>query len=294
MNEPAPSPSFHFNFPINRRAEDRFRPVPRTVKCEFKGCSVICNTFEEYSRQSTLHQCSLCGYHGTSVDGHVCYPLVGSETGPLNVDAIQLDHLKIQHRAHMDSVMIFTAEPPETMLMFEEVFSFLNSDMNKLHESLFTIHRNYKIKFTITPKLERISDGYQMSRSFFSPFLMFSHPAFMQTTRNTALKYILKSLELYMTLGSGWKVIGLPKFELHILMSDTTPRVGGLYIKTPKCLRKRSIIKINAGKSRNCFMLSVICSLFREHIYLPEAQGLKWEHLTYNQRRRLKYLWQKH
>jgi hypothetical protein len=138
--------------------------------------------------------CSLCGYHGTSVDGHICYPLVGSGTGPLNVDAIQLDHLKIQHRAHMDSVMIFTAEPPETMLMFEEVFSFLNSDMNKLFESLFTIHRNYKIKFTITAKLERTSDGHQMSRSFYSPFLMFSHPAFMQTIRNTALKYILNRL----------------------------------------------------------------------------------------------------
>jgi hypothetical protein len=95
-----------------------------------------------------------------------------------------------------------------------------------------------------------------------------------------------------MTLGFGWKVIGLPKFDFHILMSETTPRVGGLYIKTPKCLRKRSIININVGKTKNCFMLSVICSLFREHIYLPEAEGLKWEHLTYNQRRRLKYLWQ--
>jgi hypothetical protein len=42
----------------------------------------------------------------------------------------------------MNSVMIFTAEPPETILMFQEVFSFLNSDMNKRFESLFTYHRN--------------------------------------------------------------------------------------------------------------------------------------------------------
>lgn len=252
----------------------RLQPLGRKFRCTYNNCSQVFYTLRAYDIHAELvHSCRHCGLCFEKIAGHQCSQIGGgasqAQTGfiPTNLHTGKFQLLQTQHRG---TILVFVANFKNVILgSFSDVFEYLYADMETLLTELIEYYRGLKVSITISAWLENMKGENLKERRFMAPFTTFTNKAFIPGNLITAANYLITSLNLYAEGSSGFRLARIDYLEMRCLQYIPISPRG--FLKTPIDLKRGTIFNIRT-KSENCFILSILCALYRDRIKLPKTR----------------------
>jgi hypothetical protein len=205
---------------------------------------------------------------------------------------------EMTQNVHDGAVVSLLFRVAEQVVDFANVFMQMNADLTAVLRQFILHGGGIKHSINIKTKLERVGDGFTMDRDFIGPFITITHPNFIQSQTSSSLGYLSASLSLYERDGSGWRVVRIYSALVRIALyqpqlrrATRGQRIGGQYIPLPPSLNRKSIININTNNN-DCFMLSVVASVYLHCVRLPNHPTLTFDEMNSYQRDRIKKVYQ--
>jgi len=283
------------------RSSGSTRKVPRLYRCRYGNCNTEFYRYTHLAIHYELHhECSDCGKCFGDINLHYCVQRArGLEDEDENFNPATVDSglFRLKNNVHNGGLYIYTFKVSSRDL--PTVIHFIRPDIAKMMKQFIKIYKGIQISLFVNIMLIKESDGKRLDRKFISPYVRTSHEDFIAAKIATILRYLYVSLELYENEGSGWTVLEVTKVTVRILPfrpmikrgKDLSPSSGTGYIPLPSHLHKKGLINIRTHTER-CFMLSVVANFYWYRIYLPESPGVSFEMLDYNQRKRMRRMYE--
>jgi hypothetical protein len=145
-------------------------------------------------------------------------------------------------------------------------------------------------KININCTLEDMKGEVKKTHTFFSPFMRYLDNNFIFGNVMAAADTLITSLNLFAEDASGYKLSSINFMEVSI--GKYKPFRGRGFVDTPKEIGRRNVINIKTT-NQNCFMLSILCGLKRNEIYLPGTGKTPYRNLSKLQKRKLKRKYEK-
>jgi len=240
---------------------------------------------------------SRCGCTFESLEQHICNGQVGG--GRQRDDEVvrlppDLDFGSFSIKFNMyNGALVGLTRDYDDVTDVNQAFEVVNHDMKMVLENSLSYMRGCSFSIILYTTMERITDGFIAKREFYAPFMRITHRLFIESKINESLHYLLSSLHLTETGGSGWLLKKVNSILLRIAVFRPRMRRGrqggGAFIPTPPELQGRELINIETGAY--CFQLSVVAGLYKHLVHLVDAPELVWEAMDANQRDRMRRLY---
>lgn len=270
----------------------------RKFICNYPSCGdKVFYQLRSYDIHCELcHTCNSCGKCFDNATEHyeICKNVQHGAGNPqqntvLNLTDLDRGMFKEIRTYHKKTIAVFEVNLKTIVLgSFADVFEYIFSDFEKLIKSMLILYKGVKVSLLLSTVLEDMKGTDKEDRDFFSPYIAYTHPSFIENNLLTSAAYLIKSLNLLTEKGSGWKLKEIVK--LTVTTAQYLPiRPRGRNqrtLKVPRELCRGTIININTNT--DCFVLSVVCALYRNLIKLPEHPLSVYDDLDSNAKKRLK------
>jgi hypothetical protein len=169
---------------------------------------------------------------------------------------------------------------------FDEVFE----PLKRIFTNLVQIYHGFLGKINMNMTLEHVESGKLKTQTFITSYMKYINEteSLMEANIMSALNYLIGSLNVHNFEGSNWRLVNINYMEIKCV--QYRPQRGGTYVGPLNCFRGKCVINIKTNDD-DCFLLSIICALFRNQICLPDKSGETYDQLGYRDRQRLKRLW---
>jgi len=145
-------------------------------------------------------------------------------------------------------------------VVFEKVYR----PLSHLIAALADHFHGVKVSLRVIADMIEVTHGVQHKNDVIgAPFSPVTHEFFIPKVILNSVNIIIQSFNLYLANNSNWEIESLNQIQLFV--AEYNPIRGRGFLELPPALRRRhSLVSIKT--ENNCFLLSILCSIFNEEI----------------------------
>lgn len=221
------------------------------------------------------HQCDGCGLRFFNLDHHHCHIPQEQEGGgnALGPDNLELGRFTETATSQGGIIKSFSYKNHERLFLIEHFIEFLQDDIVNILTQCLSFFHSLKVQFTVGVYLIHEKNNDIIRNSFNSPFCTLSHPDYIEEIIVNNSTYIIDSLNVLATRGSGWTILRID--DLIITIAKNSPiRGGSSNTLRPSCLSgKRGLLDFQCPTDE-CFVYAFLSAL--HHRELPLNRRKIW------------------
>lgn len=269
--------------------------IGKRFLCPYFECGFAAYQYSQYDQHIlSQHLCFSCEMAVPDRTLHDCpLPIQQFGGGPASFllpENFNPGIFNIVESVHQGTELVFKHNFTTMISTVDKAFEFVYPDLLSLLSTIIQNYLGILCKINLCVNLEHTETLKVKTHTFYTPFMRYLSPTELSIESNllSTAAYINSSVNMHTTDGSSWRMVKCQFMEIKCC--QYRPQRGGAYIATPKELRSKCIINIKTV-SDDCFLLSVVSSLYRHVIFLLDKPAQTYDSLGYRDRVRLKRLW---